>query len=151
MSLYWISTSSCYRVLPPHLKELHHLQPPPPSHFPHHREVSDSWPFPPSTSSRLSSLSRAPRLLHTSLHGAATRWVGAEPSVLQVVGVVAVQRGDHSDSCTPTPLPKLHRAPASMDRGTGTAPLAGNGAFHIPAGDLGVGGPQSPTSVLRYI
>lgn len=36
------------------------------------------------------------------------------------------------------PIPKPHEVPASMDRGTGATPQAGNRAFHILSRELGV-------------
>lgn len=75
--------------------ELQHLHPSLSSHFSHPRAASASCPFPPSTSLCLSILPRT--------HPGCGCWVSAEPSTLQEGGAVALQRGLHCHSCTPTP------------------------------------------------
>lgn len=129
MFLYWISTSSFYRILPSRPKELQHLQPPPPSHFPNHGAASDDWPFPPSTSSCLSILSQAPWLLHISLCASATRWVGAEPSMPQVVGAVAVRGGTAATPACPPPCPDSTGLLPAWTGGQGLLPGLGTGHF----------------------
>lgn len=126
--LYCISSSSCLRCssTPPELQHLHLSLSSP---FPHLRAASSSCPFP----------------LHPSPDPPwCSCWLRAEPSPLQEVGAVALQRGHHHDSCTPTP-------PKAARMGAGNAPQAGNVAWYIPVGALGVADPQSPTFRLGSI